>query len=146
MTEVKHVFTIEITTEVIEPFTWGNCFYHTEDDKCLGCVGKKMHSRIFRPITTARRPFFSDVAKSYRLLTRNFTTIRVFTILGSGHVCGMVQDGCTRMLIPTYKFIGMANTNTTTQFLELEHASYLPQIQNKSTALKMHPRIGLTCY
>ncbi len=41
MTEAKHVFTIEITSEEIELFTWGNCFYHTEDDKCLGCVGKK---------------------------------------------------------------------------------------------------------
>ncbi len=29
MTEAKHVFTIEIMSEVIEPFTYGKCFFLT---------------------------------------------------------------------------------------------------------------------
>ncbi len=33
MTDAKHVFTIEITSEIIEPFTLGSCFYQTEGDR-----------------------------------------------------------------------------------------------------------------
>ncbi len=71
-TEVKHVFSIEITTEIIEPFTWGYFFYHTEDDKCLGCVGKKILFSNFQDnYNGSSSVVFSDEAKSYQHLARN---------------------------------------------------------------------------
>ncbi len=77
MTEAKHLFTIEITSDVIEPFTSGNSF------------------------------------------------------LGTGHVGRMVQVVYKRVLVLKYKCISMATTNATNvffNFIELEHAAFMPQI------------------
>ncbi len=53
MTEAKYVFTIEITSEVIEPFTWGNSFYQIEDDiQGSGYVGGMVHDRYRRVLVS----------------------------------------------------------------------------------------------